>query len=102
MADLKQLSIYHDPDSLEQFGRVKAYYTQKNDGRAVSDSWVGRELIREKDADITNEKTRSLTLAKVYSEMQSISLLNNDRYTGLLLILDRIIVALEGISHVQR
>ena len=98
MAEIKQLTVYHDDDSLEQFGRVKAYYVKKNAGRPVSDSWVGRELIREKDADITNERTRSLTLAKVYAELQAMGWVNEERYRGLILKLDQIAKALEKVQ----
>ena len=101
MADKVQVTIYLDEDGPEQWGRVKAYYTAKNDGRPVSDSAVGRSLVREKDADVTNERTRSLTLARVYAEMQSLALLNDERYQGLLQALDRLAVALERFPNVR-
>jgi hypothetical protein len=67
----KGWSIYLDEDSDADLEVVRAYYNKKNEGRPVSDSQVGRNLLREKKADIINERTRSLTLAKVYEEVAS-------------------------------
>lgn len=68
----KGWSVYLDADGVEDLEFVTAYYVKKNEGRPVGAAQVGRNLLREKKADIINERTRSLTLAKLYEEVKAL------------------------------
>lgn len=70
----KGWSVYLDEVANEDMERVRAYYVEKNEGRPVGDSEIGRNLLREKNADIINHRTKSLTLGKVYEEVLALRL----------------------------
>jgi hypothetical protein len=68
------LTCYPDEVVDQQFhGTVKPYYVEKNEGVDVSESYVLRELIREKFYDIKNERTRSLTIRRVHEQLMVLS-----------------------------
>lgn len=67
------LTCYPDEIVEQQFqSKVRPYYVGRNEGVRVTDSYILRELIREKFYDIINEQTRSLTIRKVYEEVVSL------------------------------
>jgi hypothetical protein len=70
-ASIKPLTVYLDQNSSDEFAVVRDYYTRKNDGQPVTDSQIGKNLIREKNIDILNRRTKSLTLERVYEEVAS-------------------------------
>lgn len=67
----KPITIHPDDVTLQQWAKIKAYYDERNklQGIKVSDSYIGRELIRIRYTDIVDETTKAPTLRKAYAEV---------------------------------
>jgi hypothetical protein len=67
----KPITIHPDDITLQQWNKIKAYYEERNktQGIAVSESYIGRELIRIRYTDIVDETTKAPTVRKTYAEV---------------------------------
>lgn len=67
----KRITITPDDVTLQQWNKIKDYYEARNkpQGIRVSESYIGREMIRIRYTDIIDETTKAPTLKKTYAEV---------------------------------
>lgn len=67
------LTCYPTDETSDQFEELRQYYKKKYEGSnvRVTDSFILSEIIRQKFVDVRNRETQSLTLQRVYEQMQA-------------------------------
>lgn len=67
----RRITITPDDVTLQQWTKILAYYEERNkfQGIRVSESYIGRELIRIRYTEIIDETTKAPTLKKTYAEV---------------------------------
>lgn len=84
----KPFVVYTDPDILEQIEVLRAYISEKEGKRQISDGHIGRELISEKFREVIDKENNRARITTIVERL--------DRIEAVLYEILRLLNQLEG------